>query len=56
MDNLCLWYKKGCEYVDVYDITYDTSGYPHFLIYYDGQWRREKAKHFMPYAPFGSKR
>ena len=34
---------------DVFDITYDsTSGYPHFLIYKDGQWIRKSAKHFVP--------
>lgn len=33
----------------VYDITYDKAGYPHFLIYKDGQWMRMSAKHFRPY-------
>lgn len=33
----------------VYDITYDNSGYPHFLVYKDGQWVRMSAKHFRPY-------
>ena len=33
----------------VYDITYDKAGYPHFLIYKDGQWIRMSAKHFRPY-------
>lgn len=36
-----------CPY-DVYDITYDSSGYPHFLIYENGQWIRKSAKHFIP--------
>lgn len=38
---------KGCK---VYDITYDKAGYPHFLIYKDGQWVRMSAKHFRPYT------
>lgn len=32
----------------VYDITYDASGYAHFLIYKDDQWMKMSAKHFMP--------
>lgn len=32
----------------VYDILYDASGYPHFLIYKDEQWVRVSAKHFRP--------
>lgn len=32
----------------VYDITYDKNGYPHFLIYKNGQWLRLSAKHFRP--------
>lgn len=32
----------------VYDITYDASGYAHFLIYKDDQWMRLSAKHFEP--------
>lgn len=39
--------EYGYEY-DVYDVTYDKSGYPHFLIYKDGQWIRKSAKHFKP--------
>lgn len=37
--------NKMCE---VFDITYDNAGYPHFLIYKDGQWIRMSAKHFRP--------
>ena len=54
-NRLCLWYKKGAEYVDIYDVTYDKSGFPQFLIYYNGQWRRESGKHFTPDAPWDSK-
>ena len=35
----------------VYDITYDQSGYPHFLIYENNQWVRVSAKHYVPYDP-----
>lgn len=34
--------------VKVYDIAYDSCGYPLFLIYLDGQWMRKSAKHFKP--------
>lgn len=40
--------NNGKDY-RVYDITYDKAGYPHFLIYNDGQWIRMSAKHFKPY-------
>lgn len=32
--------------VNVYDISYDSAGYPLFLIYYENQWIRKSAKHF----------
>lgn len=35
-------------YYKVYDITYDNNGYPHFLIYENGEWKRVSAKHFRP--------
>ena len=38
---------NGKDY-KVYDITYDKAGYPHFLIYKDGQWLRMSAKYFRP--------
>lgn len=34
--------------VNVYDIAYDSTGYPLFLIYYENQWIRKSAKHFQP--------
>lgn len=40
--------KSNSCYCEVYDITYDSSGYPHFLIYENGQWLRKSAKHFIP--------
>lgn len=39
---------NGKDY-KIYDITYDKAGYPHFLIYKDGQWLRMSAKYFRPY-------
>lgn len=42
-------YKENCKIIEVYDITYDNSGYPHFLIFEDNQWKRVSAKHFEPY-------
>lgn len=34
----------------VYDISYDKSGYPLFLVYENGKWLRRSAKHYMPYS------
>lgn len=47
--NLNLINKDNGKGYKVYDITYDKAGYPHFLIYKDGQWVRMSAKHFRPY-------
>ena len=33
---------------EIYDISYDSKGYPMFLIYKDKQWKRMSAKHFTP--------
>lgn len=41
--------KNNDKNYTVYDITYDKAGYPHFLIYKDGQWLRMSAKYFRPY-------
>ena len=41
--------KDNNKQYTIYDITYDNSGYPHFLIYKDNQWIRMSAKHFRPY-------
>lgn len=40
--------KKDSIVVPVYAIRDDKKGYPHFLIYTDGQWKYESAKHFEP--------
>ena len=41
--------KNDNKKYHVYDIVYDKTGYPQFLIYKDGQWLRKSAKHFRPY-------
>lgn len=46
-----LWDKELERWMEVYDISYDKKGYPHFLVYYDGQWIRRSAKCFTPNAP-----
>ena len=43
-------HKDNKKVYKVYDITYDSSGYPHFLIYFNRQWMRVSAKHFEPYV------
>ena len=48
MELLAMFHIKKKKWMPVYDITYDNSGYPHFLIYEDGQWKRVSAKHFKP--------
>lgn len=40
--------KDTHESFDVYDITYDKNGYPHFLVYLGNEWIRLSAKHFSP--------
>lgn len=40
--------KKDNKIYEIYDITYDKAGYPHFLIYKNGEWVRVSAKHFRP--------
>lgn len=47
--NMIVANKNNNKEYRVYDITYDKSGYPHFLIYKDGQWIRMSAKYFKPY-------
>lgn len=49
MVNLNVINKDNGKDYKVYDITYDKAGYPHFLIYKDGQWLRMSAKYFRPY-------
>ena len=36
------------ESFEVYAIRDDKNGYPHFLIYEDGEWKYVSAKYFAP--------
>ena len=40
--------KNNNEKYEVFDIAYNSAGYPHFLVYKDGQWLRMSAKYFRP--------
>ena len=40
--------KASEEVRTVYDVRNDNVGFPHFLIYTDGQWVWRSAKHFKP--------
>ena len=40
--------KNNGEKYEVFDIVYNSAGYPHFLVYKDGQWLRMSAKYFRP--------
>ena len=44
--------KNNGEMYEVYDVVYNKAGYPHFLIYKDGEWVRISAKYFKPFEPF----
>ena len=48
VNNLVVENKNNNRIYEVFDITYDKAGYPHFLIYRDGEWVRLSAKHFRP--------
>lgn len=50
--NMTVVDKKDNKSYQVYDIAYDRAGYPHFLIYKDGQWLRLSAKYFRPLEEF----
>lgn len=41
--------KDDKKTYEVYDVSYDHSGYPKFLIYKGKQWTRLSAKHFVPF-------
>lgn len=43
--------KDNGEMYEVYNVVYNKAGYPHFLIYKDGEWVRLSAKHFTPFNP-----
>lgn len=48
MNKISVVNKDNGEIYEVCDITYDNTGYPHFLVYKDNQWLRMSAKHFRP--------
>lgn len=52
MKTLTVYDKETYKPVEVYDITYDASGFPHFLIFCDNQWVRKSAKCFTPHPPY----
>lgn len=41
-----LLYKPDNTVYEIFDITYDSTGFPHFLFYRQGQWLRKSAKEF----------
>lgn len=43
--NMC---DEYLERVNVYSVRDDKNGYPHFLIYENGEWKYVSAKHFVP--------
>ena len=43
----CLYLPDMLPY-EIYDIKYDSCGYPSFLIYRQRQWISISAKHFTP--------
>lgn len=46
---LTMWYIFDTpRKVKIYDISYDSAGYPLFLIYINEQWVRKSAKYFRP--------
>lgn len=46
----CVNKENGLVY-RIYDIVYDSSGYPSFLYYDNGKWIRTSAKYFCPIEP-----
>lgn len=47
-----LWSKELNDWEPVYDIKYNKSGYPIFLVWRKGKWLHRSAKHFTPEAPY----
>ncbi len=42
-----VWHKAKNRWYTVYHVV-QSKGYPHFLIWDDGQWKYLSAKHFEP--------
>lgn len=45
---MIVYFKNGDCALKVYDVKCNKHGYPHFLVYYLGQWRYISAKYFSP--------
>lgn len=43
-----LYRHRSGRTFQVYSVRNDSHGYPHFLIYVDGQWKWVSAKHCKP--------
>lgn len=50
MNYLFMVHLKENDWVEVpvYAVRDDKTGFPHFLIYNNGRWKYESAKHFIP--------
>ena len=48
MFKVCRKDNVSFECFEVYAIRDDKNGYPHFLIYDNGEWKYVSAKHFAP--------
>lgn len=45
-------YKIDSKEYEIYHVQMNNTGYPHFLIYRNGQWKYISAKHFVPTYEF----
>lgn len=47
-----LWSKELKDWETIYDIRYNKSGYPTFLVWREGKWMCRSAKYFTPRDPW----
>lgn len=47
-DKMILLYKPDNAVYEIFDVSYDKTGFPIFLFFRRGQWIRMSAKHFTP--------
>lgn len=45
---MTLLYKPDNTVYEIFDISYDSDGFPLFLFYRNGEWLRKSAKYFTP--------
>lgn len=45
---MTLLYKPDNALYEIFDISYDSDGFPLFLFYRNGEWIRKSAKYFTP--------